>query len=366
MITVSDKSTYAPIRYFKKDWFGDSLICSNSGPWIRMIEAPNLGYKWLPGWGAGPLDLWLRIREILVGKYDLVYGFEHHPDITWPVYLTKPILKYTFISDWCDWFSGGANWFRGSRTAHKIDQFFEERIRKEASIVTTNATALQNRAIKLGIPSDRVLYICQGCDCEFIREIEIGAARRQLSLPEDVFLVGMVMDKYWPESLQMFKQVYQDCPNARLVIIGKKLPELLDYAKNINIDQAVIQTGWVTDEEYPVYLSAMDILFLVMKNDNRDRGRWPGKVNDYLAAGRPTIIQNVGDIALFLREHDAGFVVDDLPEMARKIVDLLKDPAIRTVYGTRARQVAESVLDWRVQGPAINEAVHKSLKMRGK
>jgi glycosyltransferase involved in cell wall biosynthesis len=357
MFTVSRDSKFHPKVYFKKDWVGQSDRPVGEGPWVRIIEGPNWGYRWLPGWGSGPLDIWLRTKEILTGDYDVVYGFEYHPNVSWPVYSTRLLKPYRFFSDWCDWFAGVNNTFRGWKLAHKVDGFFEERIRLIAHKVTTNSSLLRQRTLHIGIPEDRVMFVPQGCDPHYIKVIDSEVARKRLGLPLDIPLVGMRIDLYWREGLDVFREVRQRVPSAHLLVIGRKQPGLSEYAEQIGLGDAVIETGWVSDEDYPLYLASADVLFLVLKNDLYDLGRWPGKIGDYLAAGRPTVVVDVGDAAAFIKKHNAGLVVHDLEEMAFQIAYLLSDGESRHFYGEQARKAAVNHLDWQVLGDLINRVV---------
>lgn len=357
MFTVSRDSKFKPKVYYKQDWISQNAYPEGEGPWVRMVEGPRLGYKWLPGWGSGPLDIWLRIREILLGNYDVVYGSEHHPNVAWPVYLTRLLREYRFYSDWRDWFAGVNNWFKGWKLAHQIDGFFEERIRLIAHRVITNSSRLRQRAIQIGVPADRVFFFPEGAASDYIKPVDCGIAREHLGLPLDVPLVGMMIDSYWRESLEVFLQVHCQVPTAHLLVIGRQQPGLVEQAAKSGIGEMVIETGWVTDEDFPLYLASADVLFLVMKNDLYDLARWPAKISDYLAAGRATVITDVGDPAAFIKQHDAGLVVHDLKEMADQIVQLLRDDEARAFYGQQARKAAVNSLDWRVLGDSINRVI---------
>lgn len=357
MVTVSQKSKFTPRIYYKQEWMHEVPEPLSRGQWVRIIEGPGLGYKWLPGWGSGPIDIGVRIREILFGEYDVVYGFEHHPNVSWPVYLTRYLRRYTFYSDWCDWFSGASNWFRGWKLAHKVDGFFEEQIRRVAHRITTNSSLLKQRAIQMGIPDNRVIFVPEGADTDYIKPEDRMLSRKDLGLPLDVPFVGMVIDKYWRESLDLFCRVRSQVPSAKLLVIGARQQGLVEYAKQIGIDQSIVETGWVSDKDYSLYLAAADVLFLIMKSDLRDLGRWPGKVSDYLAAGRATVITDVGDAAMFIKQHDAGLVACNSEEMAGNITYLLENYEVRCYYDNQARMAAVKYLDWRKLGHLINRVV---------
>ncbi|MGH9595132.1 MAG: hypothetical protein ACRD5L_18715 [Bryobacteraceae bacterium] len=75
LVTVSRTSRFRTLEYFKQDWIHDVKRPEGPGPWIRVLEGASLGYRALPGWGSGPLDIARRSLELLFQRYDAVYGF---------------------------------------------------------------------------------------------------------------------------------------------------------------------------------------------------------------------------------------------------------------------------------------------------
>lgn len=91
------------------------------------------------------------------------------------------------------------------------------------------------------------------------------------------------------------------------------------------------------------YLSACDVLALPLSDTIANRGRWPSKVNEYVAVGRPTVACDVGDVAGLLRDNDIGLLVQpEAGEFADRIDELLDDPARAEAMGDRAREVART------------------------
>ena len=107
----------------------------------------------------------------------------------------------------------------------------------------------------------------------------------------------------------------------------------------------------------PQPLSAMaalqqraDLLFLplALRSKHADivRTAAPGKMSEYLAAGRPILVHAPPDsfLARYFREHQCGVVVDrrDPAELAAAIESVLTDPALRGRLRARAWQRAEA------------------------
>ena len=357
MITVSRSQRFRPRTCYKTGWLGEATAVEGDGPRVRMIEAPALGYRWLPGWGSGPLDIGLRIAEVTRGGYDALYGFEYHPNVSWPVYATKWWRAYRFYSDWCDWYAGIGNRFRDIELAHRVDAFFEERIRLIARKVTTNSSVLRDRAIGLGIPAERVVFIAEGADPEYIQPVDSQPARARLGLTGDGPILGTVIDLYWRETLSVFSDVARQLPEVRLLVVGRRDRGLEEAVTRRGLQDRVVLTGWVPDEAYPLWLGCADVLVLVMKKDRYDLGRWPGKIGDYFAAGRATVITDVGDAAAFAKAHRAAVVVPTIEDLPAAIVTLLETPSERAAYGQAARAAAEGPLSWRALGGLMNDVV---------
>ncbi|MBC7227786.1 MAG: glycosyltransferase family 4 protein [Thermoflexales bacterium] len=360
MFTVSRESKYRAHIYFKRDWIGQFNRPAGKGPWVRMVESPNLGYKWLPGWGSGPLDILLRIREIITGDYDVIYGFEYHPNVSWPVYITRPFLRYRFYSDWCDWFAGHSNWLRGWKIAHRIDGWLEERIRFLAQKVTVTSKTLYQRARGIGIPETRLVHIPEGAATDYIQPMPTIKAREVFGFPPDVPIVLTGVDWEIDRSLLIFAEVLKRAPDAMLIFLGREHPLAMQKAHKLGIAHRVHFTGWVSDEDYPRYIACADVCFLSLEDTLLHRARWPAKILDYLAAGRPVVTNGVGEVLDLFTQREVGVLaLYDIEGMAEAIVALLRDPDRRSYLGQQARRVMEEEWDWQVRGERIARIVEE-------
>jgi len=360
MITVSRDSRFHPNVYYKRDWVGQSLQPTGEGPWVRMIEGPGLGYKWLPGWGSGPLDIWLRVKEILTGEYDVVYGFEYHPDISWPVYLTRSLRHYRFYSDWCDWYAGNSNRLRNWKIAHKIDGWMEERIRFLARKITVTSKTLYERARAIGIPESRIVHISEGAATDYIEPLPRQEMRAHFDLPSNAPIVLTGRDWEYQRSLHIFATVLKWVPDALLIVLGTEYPPATRTAQELGIAGQVHFTGWVNDEDYPRYIACADVCFLSLEDTLLHRARWPAKILDYLAAGRPVVTNGVGEVLDLFSQHEVGMLAPyDIEAMAGAIATLLRDRERRLYYGEQARRVMVGKWDWRVKGKQIARVVEE-------
>jgi glycosyltransferase involved in cell wall biosynthesis len=199
--------------------------------------------------------------------------------------------------------------------------------------------ALGERAETLGIPAGNILYLPPGADPDSIRETPRQEARRKFGLDTDGRYLGYLGNIYQRDADLLFDMLGRlAAKDARLIMVGEpgcKVPA--EIADRVTI------TGRLPFEEMLDYLSACDVLALPLSDTIANRGRWPSKVNEYVAVGRPTVACDVGDVAGLLRDNDIGLLVrPDAADFASAIDELLHDPVRAQAMGDRAREVART------------------------
>jgi glycosyltransferase involved in cell wall biosynthesis len=355
MMTVAKDSKFRRRVSYKRDWIGETYEPSGTGPWIRLIESPCWGYRFLPGWGSGPLDIWERITEIIEGQYDAVVGFEHHPNVSWPVYMTRGWKQFKFVSDWCDWYAGASNQFRGIQLAHKIDAFLEENIRQRAHRTSVTSRVLYDRALSIGISTDRLKHIPEGAATDYIIPQDKAEARRRVNLPLDAPILAAVRNGDMCREVRIFAEVLRRIPKALLVTVGKVSLAAAELAERRGVGRSILNMGWVSDEEYPTLLSCADVLYCPLEDVLVDRARWPAKILDYLSAGRPVVTNPVGEVECLFRTRNVGTLAPHSDqEFAEALALLLKDGERCRGLGESARRVMVKEWDWRTRSDQIS------------
>lgn len=360
MMTVSHNSQFRSRVSWKRDWIGESSEPRGEGPWFRLIEGPAWGYRALPGWGSGPLDIWSRIQELRSGNYDAVVGFEYHPNVSWPVYLTRGWKGFRFVSDWCDWFGGSSNQFRGWKIAHHIDCHLEEKIRHRAERVSVTSRLLFDRALSIGIPANKIVHIPEGAATDYIVSIDRKQARAQVKMPQDVPILLAVRNGDSCREVRVFREVLRRIPGVRLLLVGRESTAATRLAEQLGISTQVISSGWVSDENYPRFLACADVCICPLEDSRNDQARWPAKILDFLASGCATVTNAVGEVDALFRKSQVGVLAEHGDEpFAEEVANLLLDEPRRRFLGASARRTMVEEWDWRVRGAAIAELVER-------
>jgi glycosyltransferase involved in cell wall biosynthesis len=329
---------------------------------FRIIECPNWLDELLPWHASGPLDIVLRLREIWSGAYDVVYAFEYQPNISVPVLLSRMFRQFTLVSDWCDWHAGASYHFGGRRWAHAIDRRFEEFIRHRANFVTTINRTLYERARSIGVDATRLAIVGEGVDPAYIAPLDKQEARRRQNLPEGVPLVATIRDADRSAEILCHALAQSQRRDLHLLVIGSSPEQIRRLADASGVSDRVITPGRVPDADLPRYLGAADVLALPLEDNLVNRGRWPHKLGDMLAAQRPVVVSQGGEFPQLLRERQCALLVEfDAGAFARAIDDIIDRPDEHAPMAARGRNLIETELNWDVIGGQLEDVLRRAL-----
>ena len=94
-------------------------------------------------------------------------------------------------------------------------------------------------------------------------------------------------------------------------------------------------------------LAAADVLLLPLTNVALNRARYPHKLSDYVAAGRPLVACDVGETGRLLRRYGFGQLSAATPEaFADAMAHVAAEPARWPSLGAETRAAAEAYFDW--------------------
>jgi len=334
---------------------------------VRLIETPDL----LPGSLRSGWDMWdafCRVQWLKGRSFDIVHAIETRPVVLLPA-LSAQRRGAKLVMDWCDWFGrGGSVEERPNRlmraVLRPVETFFEEHFRTRADGTLVINPFLRDRAISLGVKPESIAVIRNGSDTDIV-PLDRLIARRMVGLPAHDLLIGYVGNIYTRDAELMasaFNRVLRAAPNARLVLIGYFNRNIEPLLKD---PSAIIRTGWVTSEQVFQYLGACDLCWLPLRDSGANRGRWPGKLNDYMAVGRPVVATGVGELADLVPRYQLGVATrDDAHDFAAHTLDLLADADQRQAIGETARRAAEEVFSWERMVDALEAFYRQVLNSR--
>ena len=325
-----------------------------------MTEAPSfLPTRWRYGYDY--YEALRRIQWISHRHYEIVHAFDSRPVVIYPALFAKR-RGARLIMDWSDWFGRGGSVEERSnpvlRTILRVlETYYEENFRCQADSTTVISSTLEARALNLGILSKTILRLPNGTDPEQIRPQDQKTARNKLNLPLDALILGYLGSLFPRDAdlmVQAFSQVREIHLDARLIVIGNPKTQ-------IAISDGMMLLGFIAQSELNDYLAACDILWLPLSDTIANRGRWPSKIADYFAAGRPTVACAVGDVGSVLEKTQAGVASAPNPtSFARDTLDLMQDDELMARSALNARRAAEHEFNWKNLAQSV-EAQYQNL-----
>lgn len=282
-----------------------------------------------------------------------------NPDLQRELELAGPFdLIYERYSLWSD---GAMEFAQLTGTPALLEvnaPLIEEQMRHRGLIHHAKAEAVARRAFQAAthliavsqpvkdyltrwVTADRVTVIPNGVNHH---RISPAVAPSQPSR-EDTFVVGFVGSlKPWhglEHLVNAFDRLFQRVPQARLMVVG-------DGPERRSLEMALTQrglqsvahlTGAVAPEEIPGLLTSMDAAIAPYPASAAFYFS-PLKVMEYLAAGLPVVVSDIGQLAEVITPDVTGLLCPpgDADALAAALERLWRSPHLRRSLGQAARQ----------------------------
>jgi glycosyltransferase involved in cell wall biosynthesis len=155
----------------------------------------------------------------------------------------------------------------------------------------------------------------------------------------------MTWDKGVDKLLHAAARVLAEAPGTLFVLAGGGAEQdaLEGLARSLGLAGHVLWTGKIESPTQEGVFAAADVC-CQMSQWNEAFG---ASIAEAMSFARPLVATRVGGIPELIRHGETGFLVDrdDVPAMAARILDLLRDDVLRARMGRAGRRVAEEAFD---------------------
>ena len=146
---------------------------------------------------------------------------------------------------------------------------------------------------------------------------------------------------------------------------GTSLEYMKTLAHSLGIGDYVTFTGRVPDAEMLAMLNTADVCVNPdIANEMNDKSTM-NKIMEYMALGKPIVQFDLSEGRFSAREASLYARRNDPEDMARRIVELLDDPARRATMGEYGRARVVNELEWRFEVPKLL-AAYEALDVGGR
>ena len=158
------------------------------------------------------------------------------------------------------------------------------------------------------------------------------------------------------------ERVWKKVPSCRLVVTGTSATDpaslrLLEEP-GARLDHRITLAGYLPRPELMQLYARAHALLIPLFDDARSRARFPTKIGEYLAAGRPVVTTAIGEVDRFLTDGVDAVVssAGDPFEYGEKLARLLIDPESAAAIGRRGRELAEARFHYAAYGQPLHHA----------
>jgi len=230
----------------------------------------------------------------------------------------------------------------------------EEANLRHADLIVVVSEVLRQGLLERGCDAARILVRPNAVDTDRYRpDVDGQAVRRRLALGQAPVVGFVGTFGMWhgaPVLARAARRVLGERPEARFLFVGDGRDRKECEAILADRADAVRFTGLVPQEQGPEHLAAMDIL-AAPHVENPDGTRFfgsPTKLFEYMAMGRGIVASRLEQIGDILEDQRTALLVPpgDEAALARAIVRLLDDAALRARLGAAARACALERHTW--------------------
>jgi len=239
-----------------------------------------------------------------------------------------------------------------------------------AMAVTACSTALQNGAKALGSPPTTYLIPWGADPKQFNPDKRSKTFRNSLGIQDHELMIlamgRMVFKKGFDRLLKAIEIVLVDQSNIKVVIAGDGplRSDLVEQARELNLQDAVIFPGNIPWDQVPALLASAD-LFVVpsIKDQNGNQDGLPTVLLEAMASGTATISSDIGGIPLVIDDGRNGLLVvsGEVTSLTRAITELIKGKEKRKTISIQARIDIEAKYNWDQVGKKISRILAMSV-----
>lgn len=174
------------------------------------------------------------------------------------------------------------------------------------------------------------------------------ALREKLGIPRDAILITCITQLLQNRMIEELVEAVKPYSDVYAVIAGKGAlePQVKKWAAE---NPRIVYPGFLHALDVAAFTCASDVIYCGFRPFNGNaRFVAPNKLFEALAAGKPLISPDVGEIGDLIRGHNFGVVTPDCTAPSvQKAVEAMRDPANRAIWSRNAQLLGRREMNWR-------------------
>ena len=131
--------------------------------------------------------------------------------------------------------------------------------------------------------------------------------------------------------------------------------EILNIINQYQISGKLTFTGYLYREQISDYLSKASLVVINKHPNPQNLYGFSTKLGEYLAAGKPVIITNVGEAMNWLKNEESAYIIEpnDTDSLAKAIIKAFNNPEKRKMIGINGQKICKECFDYRNYGKKL-------------
>jgi glycosyltransferase involved in cell wall biosynthesis len=226
--------------------------------------------------------------------------------------------------------------------------WLERRLLDRVDCTITASTVFADKLQKQGVDPVVTIGNFQSLEpFDAVTEAELAAAREDLDLSPDDLAVAYIGGFSRNRQLLPLIDAAQSLPGVKVLLWG-------DGHQREAVETAVARSpnawyyGWLPPAQMPLHVRLADVIYYCLRPDYPGaKYNAPNTLSNAMAAGRPIIANDVGDLGRIVRQTRCGVLLSEVtPKTVRQAIEHLRDPSVRRQLGEAGRVAAEKHYNW--------------------
>jgi len=283
---------------------------------VKIVAMPDLVPAFMRRTGFGVLSVLMRLVYILFRRFDIYHADVGHRPSGGLALLIKKMFQpgLVYVSEWWDYFGRGGQFDDKNgirRFTHGFYDLLTEVAEKRlATGVVCLSDGMRQRAVDLGLRTP-LEVVSGGADVKSISFYPDTSLRSRYEMDPEAVCFGFVgMNDGEVQDIEPFLKAFYALRGQGYSLnwftTGNPLSS--SVREKYAIGSEITEFGWVDYAEFPEILSCADAFVLMQQENLKNNTRWPNKIGDYLAAGRPVLTNLHGEIKRMHAGHPDIFI----------------------------------------------------------
>lgn len=340
---------------------------------VHIYAFPDIVPDFMRRTGFGVLSTILKLFFIISRKFEIYHSDAGHRLSGGVPILIKKLFNrnLVYVCEWWDYFGKGGQYDTKSGfkkyTHGTYDLYFEIYEKKLANGVVCLSHGMLERAIQNKVNSN-LIVINGGADTKSIKFFATNKHKKKFGITENSFTFGFIgMNNGEFHDIEPFvssiRNLRKDGLQINWFTTGQKLSP--KTKSTFQIEDELKEFGWVDYQTYSEVLSCADAFVLLQQENLMNYTRWPNKLGDYMAAGRPVLVNSFGEIKLYINRFKGPFFVVNptLESISQQIKHLINyhqyNPDSVIKLRKHIRYIAVNELDWNLKAIQLEQFYKK-------